>query len=100
MCRPYRSPTSRLSRAPSVDTAFKAVIAPSRGIEGVINFDIARDIADPDSIIAVEVFEDEAARERQESLPEVAEVMSLLPEAIAGPPEATVFQVSSSAAAM
>jgi len=91
-CRPDRTEQAL--------AAFKAVIAPSRGIEGVINFDIARDIADPDSIIAVEVFEDEAARERQESLPEVAEVMSLLPEAIAGPPEATVFQVSSSAAAM
>lgn len=38
-------------------------------------------------------------RERQESLPEVANVMGLLPEAIVGPPEATVFEVSSSAAA-
>jgi quinol monooxygenase YgiN len=80
--------------------AFEKVIAPSRAVEGVISFDIARDLADPNSIIAVEVFEDEAARERQESLPEVANVMSLLPEAIAGPPEATVFQVSSSAGAM
>lgn len=80
--------------------AFRAVIAPSRAVEGVISFDIARDLADPNSIIAVEVFEDEAARERQEALPEVGAVMSLLPEAIAGPPEATVFTVSSSAAAM
>ena len=80
--------------------AFSAAIAPSREVEGVISFDIARDLADPNSIIAVEVFEDEAARERQESLPEVATVMGLLPEAIAAPPEATVFQVSSSADAM
>jgi quinol monooxygenase YgiN len=80
--------------------AFKAVIAPSREVEGVISFDIARDLADPNTIIAVEVFEDQAARERQESLPEVATVMSLLPGAIAGPPEATVFEVSSSADAM
>jgi quinol monooxygenase YgiN len=80
--------------------AFRAVIGPSRELEGVISFDIARDLADPNSIIAVEVFEDEAARERQESLPEVATVMALLPEAIAGPPEATVFQISSSADAM
>jgi len=80
--------------------AFTAVIAPSRDVEGVISFDIARDLGDPDSIVAVEVFEDEAARERQEALPEVATVMGLLPEAISGPPEATVFQVSSSAAAM
>ena len=81
-------------------SAFTAVIAPSREIEGVIDFDVARDLADPNSIVAVEVFEDEAARERQEALPEVAAVMSLLPEAIAAPPEATVFEVSSAADAM
>jgi quinol monooxygenase YgiN len=80
--------------------AFEAVVAPSREVEGVISFDIARDLADPNSIIAVEVFEDEAARKRQESLPEVANVMSLLPNALAGPPEATAFQVSSTADAM
>ena len=81
-------------------SAFTAVIAPSREVEGVINFDMARDLADPSSIIAVEVFEDAAARERQEALPEVAAVMSILPEAVAAPPEATVFEVSSSADAM
>ena len=80
--------------------AFTAVVAPSREVEGVVNFDIARDLADPNSIVAVEVFEDEAARERQEALPEVAAVMSLLPDAVAAPPEATVFDVSSSADAM
>jgi quinol monooxygenase YgiN len=77
--------------------AFAAVIPPSRRIDGVISFDIGRDVADPSSIIAVEVFEDEAARERQESLPEVAAVMALMPEILAAPPEATVFEVSASA---
>jgi quinol monooxygenase YgiN len=81
-------------------SAFTAVVAPSREIEGVIDFDVARDLTDPNSIVAVEVFEDAAARERQEALPEVAAVMSLLPEALAAPPEATVFEVSSSADAM
>ena len=76
--------------------AFAAVVPPSREVDGVISFDIARDVVDPNSIIAVEVFEDEAARERQESLPEVGRVMSLLPEIVAAPPEATVFHVSSS----
>ncbi|HYZ79021.1 MAG TPA: putative quinol monooxygenase [Gaiellaceae bacterium] len=80
--------------------AFRAVIAPSREVEGVISFDIARDLVDPNSVVAVEVFEDEAARDRQESLPEVATVMKLLPDAVAAPPEATVFEVSSSADAM
>jgi quinol monooxygenase YgiN len=90
----------RAERTDEALSAFEAVVAPSREVEGVLSFDVARDLADPNSIIAVEVFEDEAARERQESLPEVANVMSLLPDAVAGPPEATVFQVSSSADAM
>ena len=46
------------------------------------------------------VFEDVAARDRQEQLPEVAYVMALLPDALAAPPEATLFHVSSSEAAM
>jgi quinol monooxygenase YgiN len=74
---------------------FGSVIGPSRALKGVISFDIARDIADPDSIVAVEVFEDRAALDRQEALPEVAKVMSALPQLVAGPPEATVFQVAS-----
>ena len=78
-------------------SAFAAVVRPSRELEGVISFDIARDVVDPASIVAVEVFEDAAARERQESLPEVGRVMSLLPEILAAPPEATVFEVSSAA---
>jgi quinol monooxygenase YgiN len=80
--------------------AFRDVVAPSREVEGVISFDIARDLTDPNSILAIEVFQDAAARERQESLPQVAKVMSLLPEALAAPPEATVFHVSSSESAM
>jgi quinol monooxygenase YgiN len=60
----------------------------------------SRDVNDPNAIIAVEVFEDAAARERQEALPEVARVMQLLPEVLAGPPEATRYEVSSSAPAM
>lgn len=75
---------------------FEPVIAPSRKTDGVISFDIGRDLSDPDSIIATEVFEDRAALDRQESLPEVAEVMRVLPDLAAGAPEATVFHVASS----
>jgi quinol monooxygenase YgiN len=75
--------------------AFAAVVPPSRAVDGVVSFDIGRDVADPNSVIAVEVFEDAAARERQESLPEVGTVMSLLPEIATAPPEATVFEVAS-----
>ena len=72
------------------------VVAPSRALDGVISFDIGRDIVDPNSIIATEVFEDRAALDRQESLPEVADVMRVLPQIIAAAPEATMFHVSSS----
>ena len=83
-----------------VKAAFRDAIAPSRAVAGVVSFDIARDLADPNSFIATEVFEDQAARDRQESLPEVAKVMAILPESLAAPPEATMFHVSSSEAAM
>ena len=76
--------------------AFTEVIAPSRAVEGVVSFDIARDLANPDAIIAVEVFEDRAALERQESLPAVQRIIRLLGEWVAGPPEATIFHVSAS----
>src|SRR3989304_3290395 len=76
--------------------AFRDMIAPSRNADGVINFDIGRDLSDPDSFVAVEVFEDRAALERQESLPEVQKTIAFLEEVVAAAPEATVFHVSSS----
>src|ERR1700730_18261571 len=87
--------TCQPGKAEHALAVFEPVNGPSRALEGVISFDIARDIADPDSIVAVEVFEDRAALDRQESLPEVAKVMSALSHIVAGPPEATIFQVAS-----
>jgi quinol monooxygenase YgiN len=49
-----------------------------------------------DSFIATEVFDDQSAGDRQESVPEVGKVMAILPESLAAPPEETVFHVSSS----
>ena len=76
--------------------AFEAVVAPSRAVEGVVSFGIGRDIADPNSFIATEVFADRAALSRQESLPVVQEAIRLLPQLLAAEPEATIFHVSSS----
>jgi len=83
-------------RAEEARAAFADVIAPSRAVPGVISFDIARDLTDPDSFVAVEVFENRAALERQESLPEVAKTLGVLESALAAEPEATIFHVSSS----
>ena len=68
------------------------VIEPSRALDGVVSFDIGRDINDPDTIIAIEVFADRDALERQEALPQVARVMAVLPGLVAAPPEATLYE--------
>jgi len=86
----------KAEKAEELRAAFEAVVAPSRTVEGVLHFDIARDITDPNSFIATEVFADRAALARQESLPEVQEVIALLPNILATEPEATVYNVSSS----
>ena len=83
-------------RTEHVRAAFEQVIAPSRAVAGVLSFDIARDLTDPDSFIAIEVFEDQAALERQESLPEVERALAMLEHSLAAEPEATIFHVSSS----
>lgn len=83
-------------KAEQVRLALEAVVAPSRTVEGVLNFDIAQDLTDPNTFIATEVFEDRAALQRQESLPQVNTVLQLLPDALAAEPEATIYNVSSS----
>ncbi len=76
--------------------AFRDVITASRALDGVIAFDIARDLNDPDTIIATEVFKDRATLTRQEQLPAVQKAIGMLEQVLAGAPEATVFHVSSS----
>ena len=77
-------------------TAFQSIIEPSRAVDGVISFDIGRDVVDPDAFVAVEVFEDRAALDRQESLPEVEQTIAALENLLAGEPAATIYHVSSS----
>jgi quinol monooxygenase YgiN len=77
-----------------VMAAFREMIAPSRAVEGVISFDIGRDVIDPDSFIATEVMTDRAALERQESLPETARTLAMLEHSLVAEPEETIFSVS------
>jgi quinol monooxygenase YgiN len=74
---------------------FREIVAPSRALEGVISFDYAQDITDPNSVIGVEVFVDQAAYDRANALPQVARATELLTDAFAAPPEATMFHVAS-----
>ncbi len=85
---------SQPDKAEEVRAAFEEVIPPSRKVQGVISFDIARDVGDPDAFIATEVFEDREALDRQEALPEVARTLAVLERSLAEPPEATIFHVS------
>ena len=77
--------------------AMAGVMGVARGLPGVVHFDIGRDIADQNSLIATEVFEDRAAMDREEAIPEVGAVVALMEAgALAGPPEWTIFEVASS----
>ena len=80
--------------------AFQEVIAASRPLKGVVSFDIGRDLSDPDTFIATEVFEDNDALARQDALPEVSKTMGILGGVATETPEATIYEVSSSRPAM
>jgi quinol monooxygenase YgiN len=82
---------SKPDKSDELMAALGDIIAPARATEGVIQFDIARVLRDPDSFIATAIYEDGAALERQESLPEVHTVMAMLPESLVAPPERTIF---------
>jgi quinol monooxygenase YgiN len=74
--------------------ALAEIITPARATEGVVEFDIARVLREPDSFIATAVYEDGAALERQESLPEVHRVMAMLPDSLVAPPDRTIFDAA------
>ena len=85
---------SKPDKTDELRPALAEIIAPARATNGVIHFDIARDLLDPDSFIATAVYDDGAALELQESLPEVDRVMAMLPESLVAPPERTIFDAS------
>ena len=85
---------SKPDKSDELMAALAEIITPARATEGVINFDIARVLLDPDAFIATAIYEDGNALERQESLPEVDRVMAMLPEALVAPPERTIFDAS------
>ena len=85
---------SKPERTDDVWAALAAIIPGARATPGVISLDIARDLLDPDSFIATAVYEDSAALERQESAPEVHRAMAMFPEALAAPPDRTIYDAS------
>jgi quinol monooxygenase YgiN len=85
---------SKPDKREEVMAALAEIVPPARATKGVINLDIARVLGEPDAFIATAVYEDGAALERQESAPEVHRAMALLADALAAPPERTIFDAS------
>lgn len=80
-------------RTEEVAAVIAAVEAPSRQLPGVIHFDIGRSLTDPNRFIAVEVFEDRQALDRQNAQDEVAKLLDLINAgAIVGDYEWTVWE--------
>jgi quinol monooxygenase YgiN len=77
-----------------VTAALAEIISGARATEGVVNLDIARDLADPDSFIATGIYQDGAALERQESAPEVHRAMAMFSESLVAPPDRTIYDAS------
>ena len=85
---------SKSERTDDVLAALAAIIPGARATQGVISLDIARDLLDPDSFVATGIYEDGAALERQESAPEVHRAMATFSEALAAPPDRTIYDAS------
>jgi quinol monooxygenase YgiN len=85
---------SKPDKSDELMAALADIVTPARATDGVIKFDIARVLREPDSFIATAVYEDGAALERQESRPEVQRVMAMLPGSLVAPPERTIFDAA------
>ena len=85
---------SKPDKCEEVMAALAAIVPTARATEGVISFDIARTLDDPDSFIATVVYNDGAALERQESAAEVHTAMAIFPDLLAAPPERTIYDAS------
>jgi quinol monooxygenase YgiN len=65
-------------RGEEVAVLLRAVVAPSRALDGVERFNICQDLADPDVFVATEVYADRPALDRQMELPEVVTALAAL----------------------
>lgn len=68
----------RPDRTEEMAAAIAAVQAPSLALPGVVHFDVARSLTDPDAFVVTEVFEDRAALDRQNAQAEVAAVLDIV----------------------
>jgi quinol monooxygenase YgiN len=85
---------SKSEKSDELLAVLAGIIPAARATEGVVNFDIARTLDDPDSFIATAVYDDGAALARQESAAEVHRAMTIFPESLVAQPERTIFDAS------
>jgi quinol monooxygenase YgiN len=85
---------SKPDKCDDVMAALVAIVTPARATPGVISLDIARDLLEPDAFIATRIYEDGAALERQESAPDVHRAMAMFADALAAPPDRTIYDAS------
>lgn len=87
--------TAQPAHSDKLAKQFEKVVKASRPLQGVIGFDIGRDITDRNSFIATEVFDNRAALDRQEALQEVKDTVAMLGEVLAKAPDAMVYDIKS-----
>src|SRR5258705_12879989 len=85
---------SKSERTDDVLAALAAIIPGARATAGVISLDTARDLLHPDSFVATGIYEDGAALERQEAAPEGNRATAMFSEALATPPDRTIYDAS------
>jgi quinol monooxygenase YgiN len=86
----------RPGRGDEAVAALTPVLAASRALPGVISIDFGRDITDPDAFIATELYEDRAALDRQEALPETVAALAALKAGIIAESDAVIHHVARS----
>ncbi|MGD0068325.1 MAG: putative quinol monooxygenase [Streptosporangiaceae bacterium] len=84
----------RSHRMEEARRTFAELSTASRAVPGVVSFDIAQDVTDPEIFVSVEVYEDQLAVDRQGELPELHALMACLGDLLADGPHGTIFQVS------
>ncbi len=73
---------------------FTALTQASRRVPGVISFDILHDPGEEGRFVSLEVYQDQAALDRQAALPELETVMTTFDDLLAGRPQGTIFHVT------
>ena len=84
---------TQLGRGDEAAAALLPVLEASRALPGVISIDFGRDITDPDSFVATELYEDRAALDRQEALPETIAALATLKGGIIAESDALIHVV-------